>query len=129
MDKVVPVENSVEEVAKLSLKHDLVVITSRALWIEDITTDWINKYFPNMFKKIVQTNQFSKADENKKKKSDICSMLNVSILIDDGPEYCEDCAQAGFKVYLYDRPWNTDIELHKNVTRVFGWKDISKRLL
>lgn len=128
MGKVVPVEGSMEGISQLGLKNNLVVITSRPLWLEEKTDAWLSKYFPDMFEQVVHTNQLSKEGEEKVNKSDICSILGATILIEDCSDYCEDCAENGIKVYLYDRPWNSSFEPRNNVTRVFGWEDINKRL-
>lgn len=48
--------------------------------------------------------------------------------------FCEDdrvisrtLAEAGIRVWLFDHPWNRDVE-HPNVERVTGWSEIAEKL-
>ena len=129
MDEVLPVKGAIKGIAKIKQKHELVVITSRPNWIEEKTNNWINMYFPGVFKQVIQTNQFSHASEKKVKKSEVCLNIGAKVFIDDCPAYCEDCAGAGISVYMFARPWNKKAPLGENVARVSGWGEIEKRLL
>ena len=60
---------------------------------------------------------------------DIKLTLNFDLYVDDNPNLVETIKDLPNKrLLLYDQPWNRDLRLHKNVKRVFNWKDIEKEL-
>ena len=123
-----PVKHSQTGIGRLSKKHELILITSRPYFIEQLSITWLDKYFPKHFKKIVHTNQITHQHEKRKKKSEICKEEKVDLMIDDALEYAIDCATAGVDVFLFDALWNQQENTHQKIKRVFGWKGINKHL-
>ncbi len=126
--RIKPVTGSREVIDYLSQKYDLCIITSRPHIVEKETTRWINKYFPKKFKGIYHTNQFSKLGSVRKQKSEVCKAIGASILIEDCLEFALESASHGITTYLIDKPWNQSKTLPQNVTRVFGWEDLEKKI-
>jgi uncharacterized HAD superfamily protein len=126
-DEILPVTGSVSGVEYLSKKYDLMVITSRPTWLKDKTVEWLEKYYPNKFKKIVLTNQFSKKGKLIHK-SQVCKEEGIETMIEDAVDYAMDCVKEGIKVYLYDMPWNREVDLPDEVVRLYNWKEIEKYL-
>jgi len=122
-----PVKDAKKGMHYLSKKHDLVLITSRPYFIEQLSITWLDNNFPGHFKKIVHTNQVTQSHE-KKKKSEVCKEEKIDLMIDDALEFAVDCATAGIKVLLFDAIWNQEKNLHQNITRIFGWKNIRQHL-
>ncbi len=123
---LMPLENSVESINFLYDVFDLIVITSRDDKIKIQTLDFIDKYFNNQFKEIFFTNQFS-GEGVVKTKAQICKELGIGILIEDRRKYAIECAEKGIKVFLMDKPWNSNCE-HENIIRVKNWNEIMEKL-
>jgi len=121
-DTVKPVKGAIEGIEYLSRNCELHIITSRPNIIKEKTDKWIFKYFPKKFKTIHHTNQFSK--KGGKNKSEICQSLGIKMIIEDSLAFAHDCSSSDIKVLLMDMPWNQSKTLPKNITRVYGWKDI-----
>ncbi len=128
MDALLPMPGAVKGINQLSKKHSVSFITSRPHFIEKKTKQWLNKYFPDLSLPLYLTNQYSPGGEKSLKKSDICKSLNISHIIEDAPSNIADCSSNNIQVLLYTRPWNTEIENSKLITRVNGWKDVLKIL-
>tara|TARA_Y100000034_G_C6874281_1_gene399565 strand:- start:1080 stop:1640 length:561 start_codon:yes stop_codon:yes gene_type:complete len=109
------IDGSKDAINKLSKKYELHIITARHN--KPDTIEWINNNFGNVFKTI----NFREG----RKKSDICKELGLNIMIEDSIKYAEQCANAGIKVLLFDKPWNKELT-HKNITRINSWKNISE---
>ena len=126
--KIRPFSNSIDVINNLKKKYDLFIITSRPDFMVDETKEWINKYFPNKFSDIFFSyNHYTKRKNNGKTKAEICSDLEISILIDDSLEYALNCAEKGVKVLLLNARWNLNGE-HENIIRVKNWEEILEKL-
>src|SRR5579864_8144086 len=44
--EIAPVKDAAEALGKLSLKYDVIVMTSRDIKVEQITKGWLNRHFP-----------------------------------------------------------------------------------
>jgi uncharacterized HAD superfamily protein len=118
-----PVPEAIELMKSLKERGDeLYVVTGRPDEIVSETKDWIERYFPNMFTDIYNTNHFSLINQPKTK-SEICNMLSIKAIIDDNKDHALDCAEAGIKVFLLDCPWNKEVS-HSNITRVYNLSEI-----
>lgn len=60
-------------------------------------------------------------------KSDICLNKNILIMIEDDERHAIDCAEAGVKCFLLDKPWNQNCE-HENIIRVKDWHEILEKI-
>jgi uncharacterized HAD superfamily protein len=111
--------------ALLALKqkgHELFAITARQHLIAKQTEDWVDEYFPDIFSGIYFGNR-SGLEGIKRKKSDMCTELGITILIEDDLHHANDCVKHGIEVFLFDKPWNQK-ELPNNAQRVHSWSDI-----
>ena len=125
-EKIKPVEGAVEGINRLGKKHKLHAITARPPIMQRKTDLWINQYFHKKFEIIHHTNLFS-LEGAKKNKSQVCQELGIKTIIEDDLNYALDCANLDINVYLLDSPWNKTKKLPKNIIRVFGWRDITKK--
>ncbi len=119
--KILPIRGSVEGVDSIAKNHRLLIVSSRFDEGVDEAKDWIARYFPNKFTGV----HFSTPET---KKSDICSDLGIGVLIDDSATFARYCASENTRVLLFDQPWNRGVELPKEVTRVYSWKEITEVL-
>lgn len=121
-----PFKEAVNVVNLLNESNDLFAITARDGTVKEHTLNWFDEFFKDKFKGIFFTNQFSGNGEIKTK-LEFCNELGVSILIEDRRKYALECAQAGIKVFLMDKPWNQNCE-HANIIRVKNWGEIMEKL-
>ncbi len=124
MELLLPIDGAIPGIKKLSKKHQLSFVTSRPDFLEVKTKRWLKHYLPKLNIPLYFTNQYTPDHESKLKKSDICKRLNISLIIEDAPVNAVDCVSNNIQVLLYDRPWNTEIENSKLITRVDSWKDV-----
>lgn len=121
--QIQPVVWAFEVLEKLKSDHTLYIITSRQDYIQEQTRARVNKWYPNIFKEIYFTNEYS-LEWTPRKKSDVCNELDIELMIDDSLIYAEDCATAERKVLLYNRPRNQAQPIASNIQRVQDWDEI-----
>ena len=128
-DIVLPVEGAVESIKALREVHELVVITARPFVYKQKTLDWLKEHFPDVFDKVVFTNQYSKSDSGvNTTKAAICEQEKIDLLIDDYDKYVWECAPVCGQVLLFDQPWNQGVELPGNAVRVKSWSEVMEVL-
>jgi len=122
-----PVKGSKDGINELKKEHELELVTSRPVFMKEMTEKWLKKYFPNIFNKIhfAANNTFSSPGPTK---GEICLEIKADLLIEDQLDYCEECLHNGTRVFLYDCPWNQHIEEQKKLTRVYNWPEVVKRI-
>ena len=123
LDRLKPVNKSIECINKLKEKNKLIIITSRPDKIYEKTKDWIDKYFSGAFLKIYFAYNYERMNPSPKKE-DICFELGADFIIEDNLNHAIDCAEKGIKSILIDQPWNQSDELRKNIIRVKDWSEI-----
>lgn len=106
--------------------HELFAITARPLVIAPQTNAWINSYFPGIFSGIHFGNRAG-YDGVKKRKSEMCAELGITVIVEDDLYHAVDCAECGIRVLLLDHPWNQR-ELPANVYRMFSWDDVFRMI-
>lgn len=121
-----PIVGSQEALTLLAQQHELHLITARPYDVEKQSREWLNEYFPNIFKEIHHTNLISKGGKGMSiKKSEICRKMGATVMIDDHIDYILDCADNFIMSYLFPAPWNADKTVsHPHVKRVAGWKEL-----
>ena len=74
-----PMNGAVETLRKLAENYTLYIVTGRPDETERATHEWINKYLPNVFEKIVFTNFFKLSDSKGalRTKADVCKELGA----------------------------------------------------
>lgn len=122
-----PVKGSIDGVQKLKEKHQLFVITSRQKHFEVQTMEWIEKFFPDTFEKVILTNYASK-EGKEKSKADICNDLEIDVFIDDQIRYCNACLNQKRSVFIFDCPWNKEGEISPDIVRVQNWAEIVQKI-
>lgn len=121
--QIEPMPGAAKGVKEISKKNRLYIVTSRPRIIADITRDWLNKYFPEIFEKIYFSNQPAYGSFGSTK-GEICHQTGADLFIDDQYKYCQECEKEGIKVLLFDNPWNKEDKLPKRIIRVFSWPEI-----
>lgn len=113
-------EESREAMTKLSERFELSVVTARVQGIVDITHDWLNSYFPDVFESvhfvpIWETNE-------RVSKADVCQQIGADLLIDDTAKHCNIVVEAGLSAILFgDYSWNREEPTAPGVVRCPNW--------
>ncbi len=113
--EVAPIAGAVEALRALKEKYALYIVTSRQLFLEEATREWINLYFPNIFTGIAFGNHYSN-EGKKRSKLDMCREIGACLLIDDSAKYAKECAEGNLPVLLFgDYAWNASLILPNNI--------------
>ena len=123
-----PIPEAVAAVATLKAAgHELYLVTGRYDEVMDQTRDWIEKYFPQTFSGIFNTNHFS-LKTTPTTKAEVCKKIGATLLIDDNLDHALGTARAGISVFLIDHQWNKLDTEPENITRVFSWPEIVEKI-
>lgn len=122
--KVKPVKWAVQGVKELKKKHELYVVTARYALLKSHALEWIEKYFPNTFKKVYFSTDYN---GEKTRKWKICIEHGFKVLVEDKRTAVLEAAENKVKAILLDNPWNQG-ELPENAKRVYNWKEIVKEV-
>ena len=119
-----PIDSKIREsVERLSLEHELYIITGRANHYLDGTRKWAENNLKGLYRELC----FVYGGENKTDKWEFCKRHGIETMIEDMEEFATKCNDNGIKVLLFDHTWNQGVE-GSNITRVYGWQDIEKIL-
>ena len=115
---------------KLKQNFTLVPMTSRAISVQEITLDWLNRNFGNIFAEIVFNGAYEPGNDFyqtvHKTKGNICREIGATYLIDDQPKHANSFAMVGGKSVLFgDYGWNRNAEIVEGVTRVVDWGGVA----
>ena len=119
-----PFPGAVEGIKRLRKISDLVVITSRPIYLEESTWESFFRDFPkDTFSDIKLGNHYNFKDPNRydsKGKFEMCREVGAKLIIDDLKKYANKLSQT-IPVILYDQPWNQNFE-KENVYRAGNWR-------
>ena len=101
------------------------IVTGRQDAVREITELWLDRYFPGVFDDVILTNSFT---ENEIKKVDICHALNISLIIDDNIDICNECIESGMDAINFIGedvyPWCEPSEISMR-----GWKNNTNKVI
>lgn len=128
---VEPVEGATSAMRQLDKCYRLVVITSRPKIVHDITKEWLNWHFPNVFNDIHFVNaSYGWGELRGVSKREVCQQANAQYLVDDSLLHIQEAAEYGVNGLLFgDYPWNQAEELPAGTVRVKGWEEVARVLL
>jgi 5'(3')-deoxyribonucleotidase len=127
IQKLNTIANAQLVLKKLSVRYDMVVLTSRRKLIEKETKDWINDNFPKVFSEVRLAGIWDEIADNRMSmtKADHLVQLGAQYFIDDQPRHCYAAAEVGVKTLLFgDYHWNRGLKLPKGVTWVKDWQEV-----
>lgn len=115
--QIKPIEGAKEAIIELSKNNELIIITARPEVLRKDTEEWLESYFPAIFKRVhISQSKFQKG----LRKWQICKDEKVDIHIDDGLHIIKDCSKNNIKSIVFDNPWNREFT-PKNAIRVKDW--------
>ena len=104
-------ENSRPVMQHLSKTNKLYIVTGRQHYARELTQDFVNKYFKDVFSDVILTNSYSLYGDEVSK-SDYCKYLGVDVLIDDSESTVQDCINNDIEGILFGKyPWNSDSQI------------------
>lgn len=122
-NSIKPVLSAQEGIEKLSRKNELFAVTARPLIIEKGTIMCVNRYFPDKFKEIILTDEFS-LNGNNTSKLDVYFEKGIELVIEDSLSNAVDCAMSNIDVILINYKWNESKKLHARIKRVKDWNEL-----
>jgi uncharacterized HAD superfamily protein len=128
LKNISPMAGSLKAIKTLKERgHGLYIITGRGNKDIEQTELWITNHFPDVFAGLHFSSP-SRTEEIPRKKSETCKELGIEIFIDDSLENAVDCSSIVERVFLFDQPWNQELNLPKNIERVASWSEIVDRV-
>lgn len=125
MLSVAPMEGAVQAIRWLKQSCSLCIVSARDPGSQEVTNQWLAKYFPGAFEEVILGVGNPMADGQPLSKTDVCMQLGARLLIDDQLVHAIEAEEAGIPVLLFGhRPWNRVGELPSNVRRVEGWPQV-----
>jgi len=116
-----PFEEAKEATRLLAEHYTLVVITSRDTLIEEVTRDWLNRHFAELFQDAHFTSLYNLEGKSTSKAA-VSQAIKADYLIDDGFDHILEASRIGVRGLLFgDYPWNGHQELPPGVVRVKDW--------
>ena len=118
------IDGSVQIMAELLKKYELYLVTARQIVFEEVTRKWVDKHFPNIFKKIVFANHYPTDGTQSYSKGEVCYKLGCKLLIDDNIYNIDSVLDREIKVILLNKPWNKNQNFPESVIRADNIKEI-----
>lgn len=124
--RISPIAGAVEAVSHLREICDLYIITARDDVLSHQTFTLMNEHFPESFKSV---HFLHRGDVNVLgTKGEVCTSLGINIFVEDSLLNASHTGEAGIRTLLFDTPWNQTGTLPSNVTRVFSWEEILRKI-
>ncbi len=105
------------------------MLTTRRESINQLTKEWLDKYYPEIFSDYIFSGFFDVHNKESinMTKGELAKNINADFLIDDQLKHVQSAASMGIKGLLFgDYTWNKIDKLPKNVTRVKDWKEVDQ---
>lgn len=123
LDKLEPVEGSVEAIAELKREFTLPIVTARHEGLKRSTHHLLNKHHPDAFSEVHFLGHYHVAPGQRVSKGIVCKTLGAIACVDDALHNAREIAAHGVPVFMPDRPWNQG-PLPPGITRVHSWPEI-----
>lgn len=114
---------------ELQKNYRLILVTSRRKRFLRETTDWIDRFFPDIFEETHYAGIWDDPKEGRHEatKADLCQRLGVDYLVDDQLKHCVAAAQCGIPALLFGNyRWNRTDKLLQNVSKVKDWRAVKE---
>jgi len=129
--KVGPFPYSIPLLEELkSLGHTVHIVTGRDTGRLNETKEFVEKFFAEQvsWERVHFGSDFHE-DKNPQLKHEICISEGFNFLVEDSAKHAFECAEAGIKVLLLDKPWNQKVNSHKNIVRIKNSKNPTSEII
>ena len=103
-----------------------IVVTSRPEVAREVTKKQLDNHFYSVLSSVLFASNYSRSGEQSLKKIDLCRSQGINTLVEDAGHIARDCANAGIRVFLFNKPWN-QYEMPSSVIRVNNWQEIIEK--
>lgn len=131
-ERVLPVPGAFECLNVLKKDFELHIVTARQLKQLEMTKEWINYYFPDIFTETHFGNHYSNDGSRSRSKAEMCAAIDAVMLIDDNPKYAKNVVtETNTQVVLFGNyAWNRDegtllINTYKNLHLASSWNEVT----
>ncbi|MBX4199157.1 hypothetical protein KW800_02725 [Candidatus Parcubacteria bacterium] len=121
------IDGAKDSLKELRRNFRLIVLTTRRNSINQLTRDWINKFYPDIFDDFVFTGFYDDPTVGgaHMTKAELARGVGAQYLIDDQLKHILASAEIGIKGLLFgDYFWNKADHLPTNVERVRNWTEV-----
>lgn len=127
-----PIEGANQAIAELAKKYRIVLVTSRRKLAEQLTKDWLAKYFETDFQEIVFADFWDDIkvapDGHLLHKGELYTAVKADFVIDDQLKHCEAAIEQGLKAILFGNyPWNQEVA-SDTIVRCDNWNQVREYL-
>lgn len=126
-----PVEGAVGAINQLSRNFKIVLVTSRRKQAEQLTREWLTKYFDHKFDEIIFANFWDDIKKSahgyKLHKGELYQAIGADFVIDDHLKHCLAAVEQGAQAILFgDYPWNQKATHTSGMTRCVSWAEVQE---
>jgi uncharacterized HAD superfamily protein len=117
-------EAAPEVLRRMKEHYDLIVLTSRRLFMQTETLAWLGQYFNGVFDEVRFAGIWDDLshDRHLATKAEAVREVGADYLVDDQLKHCVAVAEAGVEAVLFGNyRWNQADELPPRVTRCGDW--------
>ena len=115
MKRLIPVQNSIKSLYKLSKQFEIIIISARNLNQIILLNEWLQKYqIHSYITKIISSS------EEKKDKLQICEEQNIVLLCDDDIRHLKSNKDYKIKKILFNSSTNTNSE----IIHIYSWNEL-----
>ncbi len=115
MKRIIPVQDSVKSLYKLSKQFEIIIISARNLNQIILLNEWLQKYqIHSYITKIISSS------EEKKDKLQICEEQNIVLLCDDDIRHLKSNKDYKIKKILFNSSTNTNSE----IIHIYSWDEL-----
>lgn len=121
------IDGAKEVLEKLKRRFRLVVLTTRRNSINQLSKEWIEKYYPGIFDEMIFSGFFDSPTKEsiKMTKGELAKGIGSDYIIDDQIKHVLSAAEFGIRGILFGSyAWNKADVLPENVTRVNNWQEV-----
>lgn len=109
-----------QEILELTEQAEIYFVTSRGDELRNQTEGNLKMKLPEIWQDILYSNWGSKVEIYRK--------IKPWAVIDDGPHYVEEALEHGINAWLYNEPWNQDVNGAANQKRVQNWREFMRKI-
>lgn len=107
VEDLIPLEGAFEVLQRLKQDFSLHIVTARLARLEDVTRNWLQRFYPDTFDGIHFGNHYGAPGDRIRTKYEMCADINALCLIDDSPNYVFNCMRHNLRAFLFgDYTWN-----------------------
>src|SRR5579862_2110664 len=122
-DDLKVVEGALKAIQELKRNYELVVVTSRYGRQLQTTQPWLEKHFPETFKRLEFVALWNK--DKSATKATIAKEIGADYLVDDNADHCALAAEEGITALLFgEQGWNRNVLEAPGIIRVKNWEEV-----